>query len=80
MPLATPNLDRTSFVEGRASKKLLFLNLVLAAIYFIGITFFFQRGNQVLFWLLIVGHGCALVAVGVWAIGAVLVLPIRSVR
>lgn len=56
MPLATPTLDRTSFVEGRASKKLLFLNLVLAAVYFIGITFFFQRGNEVLFWLLIAGE------------------------
>jgi cellulose synthase (UDP-forming) len=55
MPL-TPPLDRTSFVEGRASKKLLFFNCVLALVYFVGITFFFDHGNWILFSLLIAGE------------------------
>lgn len=55
MPL-TPPLDRTSFVEGRASKKLLLVNCLFALLYFVGITFFFEHGNIVLFSLLILGE------------------------
>jgi cellulose synthase (UDP-forming) len=48
--------DKTSFLQGYASKKLLFANCLMALIYFAVLTFAFKPGNKVLFYLLIGGE------------------------
>jgi cellulose synthase (UDP-forming) len=50
------DLDRHSFLQGKANKKLLVLNASLATAYFIAITFGFKHGNLFLFSLLIFGE------------------------
>lgn len=42
--------------DSRVPKTLLVLNVFLAVFYFVMITFFFQRGNSILFWFLIAGE------------------------
>ncbi len=49
-------IDRHSFLQNTATKKLLILNALFAVLYFIVITFAFQHGNMLLFSLLIVGE------------------------
>lgn len=50
----TPNQD--NFLKGSAGKRLVFLNGLLATIYFVAITFGFSHGNTILFGLLILGE------------------------
>jgi len=49
-------LDRTSFLEGMATRRLLLINSLMAVIYLLVITFAFKHGNIVLFSLLILGE------------------------
>jgi len=44
------------FLRADVAKRLLLVNVVLAILYFVSIIFFFQRGNAVLYWLLIAGE------------------------
>ena len=54
---ANPNKDsRFAFLDGYASKRLLALNCVLASVYFLILSFGFQPGNHLLFYLLIAGE------------------------
>ena len=48
--------DKNSFLKGDAGKKLIFLNGLLAAVYFAAITFGFNHGNSILFGMLIAGE------------------------
>ena len=48
--------DQQGFLKTSVPKLMLVANIVLALFYFIAITFFFERGNTVLFWLLIFGE------------------------
>jgi cellulose synthase (UDP-forming) len=48
--------DKTSFLQGIASKKLLMANCIMALTYFIVLAFGFKPGNKVLFYLLIAGE------------------------
>jgi cellulose synthase (UDP-forming) len=50
------HLDKVSFLKGFTSKRLIFLNGLLALVYFTAIAFGFAHGNQVLFGLLIGGE------------------------
>lgn len=50
------SLDTTSFLNGKVSKRLIFLNIFMAIVYFIAITFGFSHGNAILFGLLIAGE------------------------
>lgn len=52
----SPRLDRTTFLQNTATKRLLSINILMAAVYFIAITFGFSHGNDILFWLLIAGE------------------------
>ncbi len=54
-PQPTP-LDRHGFLQNTASKPLLLVNSLFALVYFFVITLAFKHGNQVLFYLLIVGE------------------------
>jgi cellulose synthase (UDP-forming) len=49
-------LDKTSFLKGFVSKRLLFLNIVMAVVYFSVLSFGFEPGNHLLFYLLIAGE------------------------
>jgi cellulose synthase (UDP-forming) len=48
--------DTSGFLAGRASKRLLILNGLMAIIYFLIISFGFQPGNHLFFYLLLVGE------------------------
>ncbi len=48
--------SRQAFLENRVSRPLLIANALLAIAYFVAIAFFFERGNQLLFWILLVGE------------------------
>lgn len=48
--------DRSSFLETGVPKAGIMLNVILAAVYFAAIMFFFPKGNTVLFWVLIGGE------------------------
>ncbi len=50
------NDPKTEFLINSASKKLLLVNIAFAALYFYVITFMFEHGNPILFWLLIAGE------------------------
>jgi cellulose synthase/poly-beta-1,6-N-acetylglucosamine synthase-like glycosyltransferase len=50
------NHDEQFLNDTQVPKLLLFVNILFALFYFAMIAFFFQRGNEVLFWLLIVGE------------------------
>jgi cellulose synthase (UDP-forming) len=50
------NHDKNGFLKGAPTKKLIFLNGLLAAIYFAAITFGFNHGNSILFGMLIAGE------------------------
>lgn len=48
--------DRTDFLHGEVSKKLIILNVLMAVVYFAAIAFGFDHGNNILFGLLIAGE------------------------
>lgn len=68
-------LDKTNFLKIKEIKKPLFiLNIILAGIYFVVLTFFFPRGNSFLFGLLVAGEVFHIWQIGtymhtVWATG-----------
>lgn len=49
-------IDTKSFLAGRVSRQLVLLNVFMAAVYFVAITFGFSHGNNILFGLLIAGE------------------------
>jgi cellulose synthase (UDP-forming) len=53
---ATAANPRQSFLENRVSRPLIVVNALLALCYFMAIVFFFERGNQLLFWILLAGE------------------------
>ncbi len=55
-PRATAVTDKSSFLQGYASKRLLALNCLMAAIYFFVLAFKFQPGNHLLFYMLLAGE------------------------
>jgi cellulose synthase (UDP-forming) len=50
------NDNRNDFLTTRMPKSLLVFNIALAIVYFIALIFVFERGNYVLFWLLVAGQ------------------------
>lgn len=55
-PLHPAANDTQSFLNGEVSKRLLALNCIMAAIYFLVLAFAFQPGNHLLFYLLLAGE------------------------
>lgn len=53
---AVPADKRFAFLHGFASQRLLFMNCVMAVIYFAVLAFAFQPGNHLLFYLLLAGE------------------------
>src|SRR3989344_559683 len=47
---------RVDFLRTGAPRSLLLLNVVFAVAYFLAIVFFFNRGNEILFWILVAGE------------------------
>jgi cellulose synthase (UDP-forming) len=54
--MPTDNLDKTTFLRGSSSKKMLAFNIAMALSYFFILAFAFDHGNIVLFSLLIAGE------------------------
>jgi len=50
------NVKKYAFLHAEYSKKLLVANIILAIVYFVALTFFFQHGNIILFIALIAGE------------------------
>jgi cellulose synthase (UDP-forming) len=55
-PLMDTQEHRTSYLGGNISKKLLVLNVFMASVYFLVLTFGFHPGNYLLFDMLIIGE------------------------
>lgn len=56
MKQTTDSLDRKTFLSGSAGKRLLLVNCIMAAIYFVILAFGFTPGNKILFYGLIIGE------------------------
>lgn len=54
--MTAANNNRTVFLLTDVPKTMVIINAVLAILYFVTIVFFFEQGNPVLFWLLVLGE------------------------